>query len=397
LDYELKALEHIITIVLNPTKITRDILNDEFLRECKLLAEKESERIMKEFRVIAFGKYQQSELGFYYRKHQAILVKFADFVYGYLQPEGPESIYGLSNEATVLDFYKEILRIPLDLLDYIETSYPEYFDKDIKLPEAKRWLKAPEIKRNLKGIQKEMEKLEIDGELIKIACRPFEDYLLPDLVISYHKLSYVQVLQGELISFSKKKAMANSNEELCRLLLQLNFNSIHFFNYYVLQLQEKANDHNMFTDLFTFHSLKLKIINQLPVKPGLAYKPGLPAIREQIGSWICEELYYLEKQERVLQQWENVKKEDRYNESRIHTSLSVSQLALAVKLLVESKVISNTNSAELMRLVARNFRTDRQEVISEDSLRNKSYSFESSSVNRLKDEIIGLMNLVRKY
>lgn len=397
MDYELKALEHIITIVLNPTKITRDNLNDEFLSECKLLAVKESERILKEFRVIAFGKYQQSELGFYYRKHQAILVKFADFVYGYLQPEGPESIYGLSTEPNVLDFYKEILRIPLDLLDYIETSYPEYFDQDIKLPEAKRWQKATEIKRILKGIQKEMEKLEIDGELIKIACRPFEDYLLPDLVISYHKLSYVQVLQGELITHSKKKAMANSNDELCRLLLQLNYNSIHFFNYYVLQLQEKANDHTMLTDLFTFHSLKLKIINQLPVKPGLAYKPGLPSIRDQIGSWICEELYYLEKQEQVLQQWENVKKEDRSNESRIHTSLSVSQLALAVKLLVESKVISNTNSAELMRLVARNFRTDRQEVISEDSLRNKSYSFESSTINRLKDEIIGLMNLVRKY
>ncbi len=397
MDYELKALEHIITIVLNPTKITRNNLNDEFLNECKLLAEKESERIMKEFRVIAFGKYQQSELGFYYRKHQAILVKFADIVYGYLQPEEAENIYGLSNEAYVLDFYKEIMRIPLDLLDFIETSYPEYFDQDIKLPEAKRWVKAPEIKRNLKGIQKEMEKLEIDEDLIKIACRPFEDYLLPDLVISYHGLSYVQVLQGELISLFKKKAKANAHEELCHLLLQLNYNSIHFFNYYVLQLQEKANDHTMLTDLFTFHSLKLKIINQLPVKPGLAYKPGLPEIRDQIGSWICEELYYLEKQERVLQQWENIKKEERSNESRIHTSLSVSQLALAVKLLVESKVISNTNSAELMRLVARNFRTDRQEVISEDSLRNKSYSFESSTVNRLKDEIIGLMNLVRKY
>ena len=70
---------------------------------------------------------------------------------------------------------------------------------------------------------------------------------------------------------------------------------------------------------------------------------------------------------------------------------------MAVKLLVEAKLITNTNSSDLIRMVARNFRTDRQEVISEESLRNKLYSFETATVTRLKDEIIGLMNLVRKY
>ncbi|MBK7434420.1 MAG: hypothetical protein IPI66_11290 [Chitinophagaceae bacterium] len=82
----------------------------------------------------------------YYRKHQAILVQLADIVFNYLQPEGPESIYRLTNEVPILNFYKEIARIPEDLLDFIENSYPEYFDYGRKVPEAKRWLMAPEIK-----------------------------------------------------------------------------------------------------------------------------------------------------------------------------------------------------------------------------------------------------------
>ncbi len=397
MEYELKVLEHIITRVLNPSRITRDILNDEFLSECKLHAENERERIRNQFRVVAFGKHQQSDLASYYRKHQAILIQLADVFYRYLQTGEPESIYSLTNEVSILNFYKEILRIPEDLVDFIEKSFPEYFDHNLSVPEAKRWMMAPEIKRNLKGIQKELEKLELESELIKIACHPIEDYFLPGEVISYHVLCYLQELQRELISFTKKKDKANINEEMCRLLLHLNFNSIRFLNYYILQLQEKAKDYHTLPDLLTFHSLKLKIINQLQVKAGLIYKPGLPPIREQIASWICEELYYLEKQEHMSYVLAGQKQEVPANEKKVHTSLSVAHLALAVKLLIESKIITNNNSSELLRMVAKNFRTDRQEVISEDSLKNKLYSFESSTVNKLKDEIIGLMNLVRKY
>jgi hypothetical protein len=83
------------------------------------------------------------------------------------------------------------------------------------------------------------------------------------------------------------------------------------------------------------------------------------------------------------------------NSGKIHTNLSVSQLALGVKLLVDAKVITNKNSTELMSMVARSFKTDRQEVISEDSLRNKSYNFETATVEKLKDKIIGLLNMAR--
>ena len=227
--------------------------------------------------------------------------------------------------------------------------------------------------------------------------QPFEDFLLSGAEISYHELSYLLVLQRELISFTKQHYEGNVNEQLCRLLLQLNFKSILFFNYYILQLKEKARNCTANTELIAFHSLQLKIINQLPVKTRLVYKHDILLIREQIGSWLCEELYYLEKQERFLYVEPQSKKEFQSNETKVQTSLSVSHLAMAVKLLMEAKLITNTNSSDLIRMVARNFRTDRQEVISEESLRNKLYNFESATVNRLKDEIIGLMNLVRRY
>jgi len=406
LEYELKVLEHIITIVLNPSRIKRDNLNDEFLSECKLHADAEKERIRKQFTLMAFGVSQESHIESYYQKHQAILIQLADTAFKYIQPDEPESIYRLTNEISIIDFYKEISiidfykeisRIPEELLYFMKMNFPEYFDIEKKLPDAKRGLMLPEIKRNLKLIKNELGKFEIESNLIKITCSPFEDYLSAEKNITYRDFAYLKELQRELISFIGKKNKVNANEDMRRQLLYLNFNRLSFFNYYISHIEEEVKNCNTIPELIEFYSLKTKLINQQPMKPGLVLKPGLPSIKEQVGSWICEELYYIEKRHKLLSKVHLQKNEEPSNESKIHTSLSVSHLALAVKLLVESKMITNTNSTELMRIVARNFKTDKQEVISEDSLRNKSYNFETATVSRLKDEIIGLMNLARKY
>lgn len=397
MEYELKVLEHLIKVVLNPSIIKLESLNDKFISKYKLLINSEKERIRQQFTIMVFGESQESLMGSYYRKHQAMLVQLADIVLKYLQPEGPESIYRKTNEIFIIDFYKALSSIQEELLNFIEINFPEYFNMENKIPDAKRLLMAPEIKRNLKIIKNEFGKLEIDDSLIKIICSPLEDFLLQNNTITYHDLFYLKTLQQELFYFTGKKNKVNANDKLCQLLLNLNFNRLRFFNYYILQIEDQAKLCNNISELIEFYSLKIKLINQQPVISRLVLKPGLPSIKEQAGSWICEELYYLEKRRQLLSNDPLQKTEETSGELKIHTSLSVSQLALAVKLLVESKMITNTNATELMRVVARNFKTDKQEVISEDSLRNKSYNFEAATVSRLKDEIIGLMNLTRKY
>jgi len=68
--------------------------------------------------------------------------------------------------------------------------------------------------------------------------------------------------------------------------------------------------------------------------------------------------------------------------SKIHTTLAVSQLSFALKLLIESGVINYT---ELLKIVAQNFKTDRIDNISEDSLRNKYYNIEKGTADKMKD------------
>ena len=172
---------------------------------------------------------------------------------------------------------------------------------------------------------------------------------------------------------------------------------IRFFNYYILQLAELAKGIDSDTGLIEFYSLQLKIVNQLPMKPGFIFKVQLPFIRDQIGTWVIEELYFLEKRYQLATPLTFQKTEEPAATPKVQTSLSVAHLSLGLKLLMDAGVITNKNSTEVMRMVAKNFRTEKRESISEDRLRNKAYNIESGTVEGMKDVIIGLLNLVRGY
>ena len=395
LENELTTLEHLITRVLNPANLKPGKLNNAFISECRLLANNEKERIKNRFATVIFNPGSENLIEIYFRHHQTALVKLADTAFNYLQQKTAENIYPLTNKSLIINFYKDILRVPEELLQLIAENYSGYFNTGIKIPDAEKWQLAPEVKRKLKQIRAALRKTDLNEKVLEITCEPIETLLSATVETTYRELAYLKALINGLQHFISRKNSSNINKQFSHLLLYLNYNKLRFFNYYIQELKETGDHFNTINDQIDFYSLQIKLINQLPVKPGLIYKPELPPLKEQIGSWICEELYYLEKKQKLIFPVTIQGDKNQNNSGKIHTNLSVSQLALGVKLLVDAKIITNKNSTELMSMVARSFKTDRQEVISEDSLRNKSYNFEVSTVERLKDKIIGLLNMVR--
>ena len=396
MNYELLALEELIIISLHPAKLKTEHLGT-FLPEQLQKATNEAERIKKHFVEVVIRECQHDRIVCYFQQHQRGLVRLCNSISDFLQVDSSNSVYNFTKQKKVIDFYKSFLSIPESILDFILMHFPEYFDQECGLPDHKRSMSILDFDKNIGTIKNALHTLEVSEILVGLIAESFEKLFDTNKSFSYHDINYLKILYNELTSFIGKAYMANANGQLCRLLLFMNFNSFVFFEYYISMLQETAVGFYAINDLLEFYSLKLKMINQLPVKPLVVYDRQLNSNKEQIGSWISEEIYFLEKRQNLLLIPNESKSEIKTNEKKVHTRLSVSQLALAVKLLVDSKLFTNKNATELMRMVARNFRTDRQEIISEDSLRNKSYQIESSTADKLKDEIIGLMNMVRKY
>lgn len=80
----------------------------------------------------------------------------------------------------------------------------------------------------------------------------------------------------------------------------------------------------------------------------------------------------------------------------IETTLSVPQLALFIKLLIDEGIIKNSSYRQLSKLVSKYFKTPYSEKLSAESLRLKTFSFEKQTVNKVKDVIIQLLNNVNR-
>ena len=83
-------------------------------------------------------------------------------------------------------------------------------------------------------------------------------------------------------------------------------------------------------------------------------------------------------------------------EKLLQTPLSVAQLGLFIRLLVEGEIIKSENNSMLLRWIAASFKTKRTEVISAESLRIKYYAADQASVNIVREYLLRMMNQLKK-
>lgn len=384
LEYELKALEQIVSVIEHPSNLKPGKQDAALLGKYKRLAHIEKERIKFKFIQASFEPGSEDRIEMYFRQHQLVLVQLTDIFYR-------------ASKGNVHDkLSKELIDCVDFLLQFIETQFPKYFDREVKIPEAKRLQMAPEIKRTLKFLQTSFMVNGVPDELINHVCQPMEDYFLPVTVVNYREYYFIKDLQHELLLLAKHKAPNNYTEQICNRLLFLNFNSLQFFNYYIEKLSDSSNKYETTQELIEFFSMEMKLINQVIVKPGSVYKSELPSLCDQIGTWLGEEIYFLEKKQQLLQLPLGPALKTDIG-PKVHTSLPVAHLSLVIRLLLDANLIKNKNAAELLKRVAGSFRTDKCEHISEDSLRNKFYNFDDHTVDQVKDVIKGLMGVVMRY
>ena len=335
------------------------------------------------------------QLANYISVHQRALIRVVDTLFTYQQRGSKNSIYSIFKTSSIASLYIDLYERADEVLTFFEREFHAHFDLSATIPTAYKKLMTEEINSNRKYLRKRLAASGIPEGFVKVILDPFDCFLSNHSFISYRELLFIKEFQRKLYGALSLEPESNFAKEIESMFFYLNYNSVHCFTFLISRLQENADGIFNLNDRIQFYSLQLKLIHQQPVKPGFVYRPMLTTIKEQVGSWIAEELYFLEKKQSSI----SIAPElvSPRSDDKVHTSLSVAHLSLAVKLLIDAKLITNKNSAELMRIVARNFRTDKAEHISEDSLRNKSYNVESCTVDKMRDVIIGLMNKMRDY
>jgi len=388
--YELDKLEEIVSVLLRPCHAAQQKDPQSFVANGYILLEAELERVKQQWILDSFSCEHDNRLSLYIKQHQRAVVRLSDMVVGFLSKQVAENIYTFPGLSNVVAYYTSIQYCLDQLLHFLRTNFSTYFDLDGKLDDYRRLHYAHHLKPIIKKHGSMLQRFDIDAKLIALLLHPLQDYCTA-AAVSFARHDFIRKLEQAIAGLKDRTSVTNA--AVCLLLIELNYNTSAFQEYYTSYLAESSRDTADEASIKAFYYLQLKLINQLPQVTDRGYDSTRPPLRELVGTWLAEEICFMEKKQQLM----HFTGEIAEAEPKIHTSLSVAHLSLAVKLLVDAKIIKNKNSTELMKLVARNFKTDSRDKISEVSLRNKSYSYEIRTVDQMKDLVKGLMGVVMRY
>jgi len=397
LEYEFDELEQIVTVLINPLYLSFEKQTKERFEQVSATCKNEVEKIKKRFNIAILKAVDENCIRVYIHRHQSCLINFSDTMYVYLRSNKLQQPEHEAYAQSIVACYEEIYECINNLLLYLEKHYHRYFDLDERLTKLCNEEFAKAIKSNLDQLKRELKRNEVNDDLIKITSDPFEKLQSDSATISYRKRNYLQVLLLEILTRVNDKDQVVTTDQICDLLLSLNYNNTRFFNFIIYYYGSVARDLDNAEELLGFYFFKKKLLNQLAIIPMMAFNNELPDIREQIANWFTEEIAFLERKQWLSSVNGNVKQDLEDRNTKIHTTLAVSQLSFSLKLLIDSGIFINCNYTELTKMVARNFKTDRMENISEGSLRNKYYNIEKGTTEKMKDLVFDLLNMVRKY
>lgn len=277
----------------------------------------------------------------------------------------------------------------LKALHFIQEYFGTYFDRNERVPDVLVSFYKKEINSLSETLRQKlilsnlMEPL-LTETLTNHFSGSFESNNMP---VSYRLHFYEKELLREL-----SKEVNPATDSIRKLLYYYNFNSPAFIMYEFDRLVNLLSAITSKSEKILMLRSELKIINQLPVRVNYCFDENMPALKEQVSTWITEEIKYCEAGY-FTQAGNSTGTEP---ENKINTTLSVAKLGLLIRLLVVDKIIINRTVAPMLRTVAKTFSTLQREEISFGSLETKYHAPDKATINVMKDMLHKWIHILSK-
>lgn len=322
--------------------------------------EQEKGSVLQYLRELKFFILEEKQLVWIINTYFERVIDLINRAYLYVE----KSSSSLSSKKKAVPPHRSAMTALEDILLFLEVQYGRYMDLSTCLPiPYETQVKSAMITAFLQF----KENVQASPVLLEVIETVYAEFAAAQErgKTSYYRAFYLLALVKSL-----KKLMPATEITVLRTLIAFNFNSPAFIEYRTLTLLEN-------TETLAF---AMKEINQINVMPGLALNPLLPSAKEQLSTWLSQEIGYLENASAMPAK-------------KIMTTLSVPQFGNMLKLFTDLGVIVHPNKTELLEAFASLFRTETVENISPGSLRNHFYN-EDASVSRSVRDL--LLNAVKK-
>lgn len=298
---------------------------------------------------------------------------------------------GMGKAQYRIGMLKVIQLMVEDTIHLIDSRYSRYCDPYQKIPEYDKRLF---VKRNV-SLLNEISETGCEGP-IEALRQPLEQLATCKKIhLDYRTRLYLTNLIRKVHQLYQCFKTDNLTERVDVLLLRYNFNTFYYFNYRISQLKIRLKELNSIKEKKNYLALCLKKLNQTLIKAGMVFNPEATMLKDLLTNWILEEINFLDGCYRTYERTTGSSLSV-VSELKILTSLSVAQMAVIIRMLVETNIILNKNHHEVLKFFAGNFQSKKMENISQESLRAKYYSIEESSKEIVKHLMIEMLKKIQK-
>ncbi len=343
-----------------------------------------------------FSLKKEEEIELFIHRKQNALQNLSYALFKVINPDTPLDIYTFSSDYTKIDCFKIIYLYLEKLLVFIEKEYHTYLNVNNKVPYRSILVKELEIENKLNFVKSRLVDCNLNDDLFKLAYKPLLKIATIKIQenITYNEFYYCIDYIKELNNHFQKNKKAVTESDIKDWLFEMNYNSLDFFDYKTDEITknlESLDSDIEKTDLL-YHLLKK--FNQSRNKNFRKFNQKILPIKEQLISWIEEEIEYLSKR-KDLGANNNSYTRNTDSKFKIQTGLSVAQLSYFIKLLMKVKIITHKNQAEVFRFAANHFSTIASTNVSAESIRSKFHNVEERAKIVMRSFIIDLMNLTK--
>lgn len=388
--YPLHRLDQLVSKAVDPADNITCKQHLQHLFSLLAKAAAEAENIRSYLLNKAFACKQKNELEVYIQTYQAICVSMANKVF-YAVVMVQRLPYNQFTINELKKSYNTIQSRISELLSFIENHFSQYFDVQQKVPANYARMSREKFIRELRTIKTKLCVMSKDRELITLALTPPLSTLLTNqTAITYAQLIYCRQYILALRHAAESTSGTAIDSLLLNAMISMNVSSIPFITYYMKWLKNSMPETKSRNEKIELLVGARNQLNQLAANP-----TGHPIpVIQTLHTAISGEIAALRDNPGIA----HTNQVARDTPSRfLRTHLSVAQLALFLRLLVDTNIIRCHNQSLFLKIIAGSFRTVNVDIISPESLRTKYYTAEQSVKNAVKSHLLTMINHIHKY
>lgn len=304
------------------------------------------------------------------------------------------------SKADLQNLFQHAIYSLEDILYFLEKYYPTYFNQDGKITDNGRLLLQDQSRQYIKSLTRQLKSCNKDEQYSSVLLAPFLKMINMQSIaqVSYRQTSYIKTIFKELDNYLFTNKNNLDTRLLLRQLVYLNYNEYAFVDYCIAFIKKETSSAITTRDRIEQFAWWLKTISQFQIRTDLVFDKTAPSAKEQLLNWLYDELAFFERKQQLATLVAPSVEASRPEKSfSLKTPLSVKQLGLLIRLLVDTGVLRLENQTELLNKIAAIFKTDRRETISFQSLRIRYYNIEEPTKNIVKEWLTKMTSQLGKY